>query len=608
MATFTLKNSIQSPPASFFKKYGRMLEKYLLPQKGQVAWMLVLLLASIGLQLLNPLVIRYFLDTAAAGATATASATTESGGTSQALLLAALAFITFAFLQQAARLAANLSSQRVGWMATNRLRADLVRHCLGLDMPFHKEHTPGEMIERIDGDADQLANFFSRFFVLLLGNSLLVLGILVMLFRENPLVGAGMAVYTGVTLFLLGLIQRPVVKHWVEARQADAEQFGYIEERLSGAEEIRAAGAEAYALQRLYRLMRRFLEKLRLAFVFSTLGFNLTNLVYVIGYAAGLAVGVYSYLQGQATLGTAYLIVYYIGMLAEPLQAIRRQFQDLQQASASLSRVQELLDLEPLVQNPDQGAARLPDGALQVEFQGVSFSYDNNGNVLHNVSFSLQPGLVLGILGRTGSGKSTLTRLLFRLYDPAQGIIRLENRDIGNIPLTDLRERVGIVTQDVQLFEASVRDNLTFFDTRVSVERIKTVLQGLQLWEWVQSLPQGLDTKLSSGSLGLSAGEAQLLAFARVFLKDPGLVILDEASSRLDPVTEARMEQAVGRLFTGRTAVLIAHRLKTVQRADLILILENGQIVEFGPRLSLAADPKSRFYNLLQTGLEEVLV
>ena len=599
MFTSTLETPVQKPPTSFFGRYGQLLARYLLPQRGRVTWMAALLLGGIGLQLLNPQVIRYFLDTASAAA--------QSGGSTRPLLLAAIAFIAFALLQQAARLAASLVSQRVSWTATNRLRADLVLHCLRLDMSFHKEHTPGELIERIDGDADQLANFFSQFVVRLLGNGLLLLGILLLLFRENLLVGIGLTLYTGLTLSVLGLIQRPAAKRWAEARQASAEQFGYIEERISGAEEIRAAGAEDYALQRLYLLMRLFLEKSRAAFVVSTLTFNLTNLIYVVGYAAGLALGVYLYLRGQTTLGTAYLIVYYVGMLAEPLQSIREQVQDLQQASASLGRVQELLDLQPLVREPAQGASHLPGGALEVEFQDVSFSYDQDENVLKSVSFTLQPGQILGILGRTGSGKSTLTRLLFRLYDPSQGAVRLGGVDIRTLPLADLRSKVGMVTQDVQLFEASVRDNLAFFDVSIGEEQIKEVLQALRLWEWVQSLPMGLEAKLSAGSLALSAGEAQLLAFARVFLKDPGLVILDEASSRLDPVTEALMEQAVDRLFAGRTAVLIAHRLKTVQRADLILILENGSVIEFGPRQALAADPQSRFYSLLQTGLEEAL-
>ncbi len=595
MVTSTIQNPVQQPPASAFRRYGRFLVHYLRPQKGRVLWLAVLLLAGIGLQLLNPQVIRFFLDTA------------QAGGARQRLLQAAGAFILFALLQQGIQLAARLASQQVSWAATNQLRLDLLRHCLHLDMPFHKEHTPGELIERIDGDADQLANFFSQFTIRILGNGLLILGILFLLFREDLWVGAGMALYTAMTLTVLGFVQRPAAKRWAEARQVSAEQYGYIEERISGAEELRAAGAEGYALRRLYQLMQVYLVRLRAAFVVSSLTWNLTNFIYVFGYAAGLALAVYLYTQGKATLGTAYLIVYYVGMLTEPLQNILEQVQDLGQASASLGRLQALLELQPQVREPVGNVARLPAGALGVEFQEVSFRYDQEENVLENISFSVQPGQVLGILGRTGSGKSTLTRLLFRLYDPTSGSICLGKADTHRLSLADLRRRVGMVTQDVQLFEASVRDNLTFFDASIGDAKLEEVLRSLRLWEWVQGLPQGLETKLSAGSLGLSAGEAQLLAFGRVFLKDPGLVILDEASSRLDPVTEALMEQAVDRLFAGRTAILIAHRLKTVQRADMILILEDGRVAEYGPRERLAADPGSRFSLLLKTGLEEAL-
>jgi ATP-binding cassette subfamily B protein len=164
-----------------------------------------------------------------------------------------------------------------------------------------------------------------------------------------------------------------------------------------------------------------------------------------------------------------------------------------------------------------------------------------------------------------------------------------------------------MVTQEVQLFQASIRDNLTFFDSAVDDGALEQALRELRLWEWVQARPEGLDTMLTAGGGGQSAGEAQLLAFARVFLRDPGLVVLDEASSRLDPATENLLERAVDRLFAGRTAIVIAHRLRTVQRADDILILEDGRVVEYGPRTALAGDTRSRFAQLLQAGLEESL-
>jgi ABC-type multidrug transport system fused ATPase/permease subunit len=219
---------------------------------------------------------------------------------------------------------------------------------------------------------------------------------------------------------------------------------------------------------------------------------------------------------------------------------------------------------------------------------------------------------VVGLLGRTGSGKTTLTRLLFRLYDPDEGCICLGEAgrlaDLRQAPLQALRRRVGMVTQNIQLFHATVRENLTFFDPSIPDGKILGAIQDLGLGEWIQSLPNGLDTELSSGGGGLSAGEAQLLAFTRIFLRDPGLVILDEATSRLDPATEALIERAVDKLVRGRTAIIVAHRLGTVHRADDILILEDGQVCEWGERLALAGDPASRFSQLLETGLEEVLV
>jgi ATP-binding cassette subfamily B protein len=227
--------------------------------------------------------------------------------------------------------------------------------------------------------------------------------------------------------------------------------------------------------------------------------------------------------------------------------------------------------------------------------------------VLDGLSFQLAPGKVLGLLGRTGSGKTTLARLVFRFYDPNTGCILLDGADIRSARVGELRQRIALVTQDVQLFQASVRDNLTFF-RQMPDQQIRTAIAALGLADWLDALPQGLDTVLGAGGRSLSAGEAQLLAFARAFLRDPGLVILDEASSRLDPVTEQRIERAVDRLLRGRTAIVIAHRLDTVQRADEIMILEDGRIGEHGKRIALASDPNSRFYELLQTGLEEVLV
>jgi len=316
-------------------------------------------------------------------------------------------------------------------------------------------------------------------------------------------------------------------------------------------------------------------------------------------------------MAGTLSVGALYMIGAYLAMMIwGPISSIQYQIEDLQHAQASIVRVRELLDTTSDLR---EGTAKPPSGVLSVLFDRVSFSYDDGGAspnapedlVLHDLSFHLPPGRVLGLLGRTGSGKTTIARLLFRFYDPQDGEIRLGDLDLRSLKIGSLRARIGLVTQDVQLFEATLRDNLTFFDPQVPDADLIATLEALGLAQWLERMPGGLDASISVETL--SAGEAQLVALARVFLKDPDLVILDEASSRLDPATEALLGRALDRLLGGRTAVIIAHRLETVARADDILILERGRAIEHGPRLELAADPGSVFSRLLRTGIEEVL-
>jgi len=581
-------------------RYWHLLASYLKPQWPNVLLLAALLLGQIGMQLISPQIVRTFIDKVGAGRPL------------DELVNAAITFLGLAVVGQAMSIAVTYFGETVAWTATNALRLDLTLHCLQLDMSFHKTHTPGELIQRIDGDVNTLANFFSRMAIHLLGSGLLALGVLVLLFREDwhtGLVGVGCAVLTGT---VLRAVHKPVVTAWGESRQAAATLFGYMGERLGGTEDIRANGAEQYALGRLYRLMRDVTRAWLRAKMVQNLSDKMGWAIYFAARVAALAIGAALFIRGRITIGTVYLMTSYISQLQTPLDQMRRQIDNLQQASASIERVEMLLHTQPkIVEAP---RAVLPAGALPVVFDGVSFHYDDglgtdSESVIEDISFELQPGKALGLLGRTGSGKTTLTRLLFRLYDPVAGAICLGGVDLRDTSTSNLRRRVGLVTQDVQVFRASVRDNIALFGQRLSDKQILNALRELGLWDWYQSLPDGLDTRLRTGNQGLSAGEAQLLAFTRVYLKDPGLVILDEASSRLDPATERMLERAVGRLLRAprRTAIIIAHRLSTVQRADEIMVLENGRIHEHGDRQALANDPASRFYALLQTGLEEVL-
>jgi len=409
-------------------------------------------------------------------------------------------------------------------------------------------------------------------------------------------------VFTGSALVILRRLMETSIPYFKESRQASAMLLGFLEERLAGTEDIRSSGSVPYVINRFYLRMRDILTKSRRAWLRGTMMWATTAGLLAIGNALAFGMGAYLLRRGIITLGIVYLFFHYTEMLRRPLEQITRQMQELQRASASISRVGDLLALESATTD---GPSTMPAGPLSVQVDDVSFGYVADDPVLRGLSFDLAPGKILGLLGRTGSGKTTLGRLFVRFYDPTEGTIRLGGVDARDVPLADLRSRVGLVTQDVQLFHASVRDNLTFFDPAISDRRIFEVLDELGLAAWVRSLPMGLDTQI--GPRSLSAGEAQLLAFARVFFKDPGLVILDEASSRLDPATEQLVERAVGALLRGRTALIIAHRLGTVHRADEIMIIDDGRIIEHGDRVRLTADPASRFAALLRTGLEEVL-
>jgi ATP-binding cassette subfamily B protein len=608
------------------KRYWRFLAEYLSPQSPRVALLGLLLLGSIGLELANPQILKRFIDTAVAA------------GAAEALLAGALLFLGVALAGQLVSVAETYVAENVGLTATNRLRADLALHCLRLDPSFHNAHSPGVLIERVDGDVATLGNFFARFVIHMLGNAILLIGVLVLLFRIDWRVGLTLTVFTLVALTVMNSLRNLAVPQWATARQASAELFGFLEERLAGTEDIRSSGATAYAMRRLYERGRNLLRQQRKAGLLAVTTGSTTILFLTTGTAVALAIGAYLFNAHVITIGTVYLIFSYTELLRRPIDQITRQMQDLQQATASMGRIQNLLQLRSVVE--DGAGAPLPPGAPSVAFEHVTFGYDdrrptdngrrttNNGPfvsavpelaegqgrqrttddlVLNDISFDLAPGEVLGVLGRTGSGKTTLIRLLFRLYDPICGSIRLNGMNLRDGQLADVRRRVGMVTQDIQLFHASVRDNLAFFDRSIPDARIVLALEELGLLEWYRELPEGLNTRLAPGGSGLSAGEAQLLAFGRVFLKDPGLVILDEASSRLDPATERRLESAVDRLLDGRTGIIIAHRLATIQRADAILILEDGRVREYGARAALASIPDSRFSHLLRTGMEEVL-
>jgi ATP-binding cassette, subfamily B, bacterial len=572
---------------------GSLVRRYAAPQGAAIALMAALLLTSIGLALAGPQIVSRFIQQA------------ENQASTATLLHLTVLYLVVVVAHQAMTTAARYASARVGWTATNRIRTDLAAHVLRLDPGFHDSHAPGELIERIDGDVNVINEFFSSFVVVLVGNVLLLAGILVVVSLISPWIGVSFAVLIVLVMGGLAYLQQFGAPWWEADREHNAQFYGYAGEILHATEDLRSCGAESYAMAGVLRRLRGWLPvELRATAWGSVVWMSTIGLftgVTLLGY------GLSGWLFHAHRLGlpAVYLVVAYGLMLLDPVEQIRTQLQYLQQAAGALTRVRAVFAITPALTD---GPEELPPGPLSVEFDQVTFCYRPGGDqnegtdVLRDFSLTVPAGRVLGLVGRTGAGKTTITRLLFRMYDPREGTVRLGGRDLRRLRLASLRAGIGLVTQDVQLFHASLRDNLTFFDTGIDDERLVATLSALGLRDWLGRLPDGLDTAISPDSL--SGGEAQLVAFTRVFLKDPGLIILDEPSSRLDGATEALLQGALEQLLTGRTAIIIAHRLETLRCADDILVLDHGLALESGMASALLGDPGSRYAAYHRSGQE----
>ena len=573
--------------------YRGFLTRYLADCRGQVVLLALLLLAHTAAGVYAPQLLRGIVDELTAR------------GASAALAHAAAWFLAVAAVRQLTRGTAAVIGENVSWIATNRVRTDLLSHTLGLDPGFVGRHPPGAMLERIDGDANQLAAFFSQFSLRLLAAALLLTGILVALLIEDWRLCLALFLFAVAVTAMLLKLRSFGVPYYDRLREAAADLHGFVEERLAAIEEIKALGGLVHALRRLTGLIGAQVHHAKRAYSLGTLVWPLVNVVMGIGTGLMMAWGGALALRGDMTLGTLYLMFSYINLLFWPFEDLAHQMEELQKAGGNVVRIQRLLEERSAL--ADGTRERFPHRPVSIALERVSFRYPAAGAphaeqgepVLSDLSLTVAPGRTLGILGRTGSGKTTIMRLLARLYDPSAGRITVDGVDLREFRLREVRARIAVVTQEVQFFGATIRDNLALFDAAVDDRRIESALERLHLLPWLAALPDGLDTVLASAQLALSAGEAQRVALARVLLRDPDIVILDEAAARLDPVSEHEVEDALAALLAGRTGVVIAHRPRSVEKVDDILILERGRMVEYGPRQRLLSDPDSRLHGLL---------
>jgi ATP-binding cassette subfamily B protein len=484
---------------------------YLRRQPVAVGAMTVLLVVTIGLKIVVPVIAARFIESI------------QLGATESMLISLAFAFLGVAALYEVAKVAAAYLSERVSWTATNALREDLAEHVLRLDLTFHESRSPGELIERIDGDVNELAEFFSSLIVQLIGNVLLVVGVLAILASIDWRIGLSFALVVVVGYLISDRLSKIATTRWEADREQSAQVFGYMSECLYATEDIRSSRAAGHVLLRFQQLLRAWLPVKLRAEAWGSAVWIVLSLVFTASISLAFGFGGILYQNGTIALASVYLIFAYAMMLNEPLDVVRDEIQGLQQAAAALRRIGELFSRSSALPDGDHDLA---DGPLSVEFDAVDFRYAGEGPrngdvaetlVLDNVSFRVPAGTKLGLVGRTGAGKTTIAHLLSRMYDPVGGRVLLGHLDLRTARIRSLRSRVGFVTQDVHVFDATLRDNLTFFDSSVTDQRLDALIEALELQPWLRTLPEGLDTEISARSL--SAGQAQLIGLARVFLK-----------------------------------------------------------------------------------------
>jgi len=583
--------------ASILKLTISMLKKYLRPYIGQVVILALLLIIYNVIQITNPQIIRIYINAVNAPII-----------DKKVMLLSSIIYIGINIIYQGFSVLVNYLSQNLAWATTNDLRVDLTGHCMNLDMSFHNKMKTGEMIERIDGDASTLSEFFSTFIIYFLGSILLIFGIIIAVFIEGWEFGLIFTGFTIVALIAFYFVRKITSPLWKKVRESTTALYGNIEENISGLEDVSANGADEFIMRRFHEISQTNYKNKAKAMIFSRVYWLLNIVMWAVINITILVVSYYlSARLGLTTEGggTLFLLLSYGTNLLFPLRLILWQIEQMQNSLANIERIDEFFNLKSKI--IDEGTHKLVEDKIHLKFNRINFSYNDEDLVLQKISFDLTPERKLGLVGHTGCGKTTLARLIFRLHDPQSGEILINDINSRDYILKELRKSIAYVTQDVELFKASIKDNITFFDKTIPTEDVFRVINEVGLGSWLDQLENGLETVILSEECGLSAGEEQLLALSRAFLKNPKLVILDEASSRLDPATERQIDIALDKLMEGRSAIIIAHRLSTLHKVDDILILKKGEMVEYGERSHLANEPTSEFSKLLQKGIEEVL-